>query len=611
MTTRRLFCSALLGASALAATSIATPASAQRIDTIVAFGDSYADDGNLFEILGFNPAPQVYPTGRFSGGTNYIDTLSSLLDVPVDNFAIGGALTDNTNTNGPGLPGFITEWNAFLAGGGGPFPTVSGTFDQNDLVTFSIGGNDARFYQQTGGTLAGAPAAAVISAATAEVGLDALVAAGAQNISFLAGNTAILPEIAANPGAQAIRNAYSTTFNSAMQDVLAGYAANGVMVHYLDLTLIGQQITANPAAYGFTSTGACTPAPQCVTNSAYANQFLFYVDALHLTSAGFRIVGEYIATQLQAPLTLGAPGELGLDTASQFGRTLSSRVDLASPRDGDVAEGTKLFVVGDTFSHDVEVTAATDKFDIDGTGITIGATYGFGTGVVGIAGNYSRPRAKFIGEVSRSESDTWQVGGFGGFAIAGAFAQAYLGYGWDDLDIRRKGVVENMRAGPNGDHWLAGAKAGFLFPVGIMRAGPVVAIDYAKANVDDYTETGDPALTLNVASTSAKSLVGGLGAELRGDFDTSGVSVRPYLSAMLEKELVNGSRTLHFSQTSSPGIVNSWALGDRPDGLYGRISGGGSAQILNGVTLNTVLSTTVGRDNGNDVSGQLGLNVGF
>ena len=607
MTTRGLICSALLGASALAA----TPASAQRVDNIVAFGDSYADDGNLFQILGFNPAPQVYPTGRFSGGTNYIDTLSSLLDVPVDNFAIGGALTDNTNTNGPGIPGFITEWNAFLGGGGGPFPTVSGTFDQNDLVTFSIGGNDARFYQQTGGTLAGAPTAAAVSAATAEVGLDALVAAGAQNISFLAGNTAILPEIAANPGAQAIRNAYSTTFNGAMQDVLAGYAANGVMVHYLDLSLVGEQITANPAAYGFTSTGACTPAPQCVTDSAYANQFLFYVDALHLTSAGFRIVGEYIAPQHQAPLTLGAPGELGLDTASQFGRTLASRVDLGSPRDGDVSEGMKLFIVGDTFSHDVEVTAATDKFDIDGTGITLGATYGFGTGVVGIAGNYSRPRAKFIGDVSRTDSDTWQIGGFGGFAIAGAFAQAYLGYGWDDLDIRRQGVVENMRADTNGDHWLAGAKAGFLFPVGIMRAGPVVAIDYAKANVDDYTETGDPALTLNVASTSAKSLVGGVGAELRGDFDTSGVSVRPYLSAMLEMELANGSRTLHFSQTSSPGIVNSWALGDRPDGLYGRISGGGSAQILNGVTLNTVLSTTVGRDNGNDVSGQLGLNVGF
>ena len=110
--------------------------------------------------------------GRFSGGTNYIDTLSLLLDAPVENFAIGGALTDNTNTNGAGIPGFITEWNAYLAGGGGLFPTVSGTFDEGDLVTFSIGGNDARFYQQNGGTLAGAPTAATISAATAAVGIE-------------------------------------------------------------------------------------------------------------------------------------------------------------------------------------------------------------------------------------------------------------------------------------------------------------------------------------------------------------------------------------------------------------------------------------------------------
>jgi outer membrane lipase/esterase len=387
MTNSRLIGRTLLGATALAAATFTTPAAAQRIDNIVAFGDSYADDGNLFQIIGFNPAPQVYPTGRFSGGTNYIDTLSLLLDAPVENFAIGGALTDNTNTNGPGIPGFITEWNAYLAGGGGPFPTVSGTFDEGDLVTFSIGGNDARFYQQNGGTLAGAPTAATISAATAAVGIDALVGAGAQNISFLAGNTSILPEIANDPTAQAIRNSYSTTFNAAMQDVLADYAANGVMVHYLDLTLVGQQIVANPGAYGFTNTGACTPAPSCVTDSNYANQYLFYVDALHLTSAGFRIVGQYVATQLQAPLTLKAPSELGLETARQFGRTLSTRADVGSPRDGDVAEGLKFFVIGDTFSRDSKADFASDQFDIDGVGGTAGLAYGFNNGTVGIAGN--------------------------------------------------------------------------------------------------------------------------------------------------------------------------------------------------------------------------------
>ena len=114
MTTCRFIGRTLLAATALCATTIATPAAAQRVDNIVAFGDSYADDGNLFEIIGFNPAPQVYPTGRFSGGTNYIDTLSDLLGVPVENFAIGGALTNNTNTNGAGIPGFITEWNACI-----------------------------------------------------------------------------------------------------------------------------------------------------------------------------------------------------------------------------------------------------------------------------------------------------------------------------------------------------------------------------------------------------------------------------------------------------------------------------------------------------------------
>ena len=117
-----LLCAAL----SLAALAAATPASAQRVDRIVAFGDSYADDGNLFELLGI-PRPAVYPNGRFSDGTNFVDTMSQLLDAPVDNFAIGGAFTGNGNINGPGIPGFVTEWQSFLAGGGpAAFPRVDG-----------------------------------------------------------------------------------------------------------------------------------------------------------------------------------------------------------------------------------------------------------------------------------------------------------------------------------------------------------------------------------------------------------------------------------------------------------------------------------------------------
>ena len=111
---------AVFGASAIALSTLAAPAAAQNVDRIVAFGDSYADTGIARTTIINDPLAdpffkglltQLYPTGRFSGGTNYIDTLANILDVPVANFAVGGALTttfpngaNNTNCSPPGGP---------------------------------------------------------------------------------------------------------------------------------------------------------------------------------------------------------------------------------------------------------------------------------------------------------------------------------------------------------------------------------------------------------------------------------------------------------------------------------------------------------------------------
>lgn len=607
MTRSRLLAASLLAASAL---SVATPAQAQRIDNIVAFGDSYADDGNLFQLIGITP-PIPYSTGRFSGGTNYIDTLAQLENASIQNFAIGGALTDNTNTNGPGLPGFVTEWNSFLAGGGpAVFPRVSGTFAEDDLLAISIGGNDARFYQQNGGTLAGAPVAATASAAFATAGLNALVGAGAQNISFLAGNTAILPEIAGDPAAQAVRNAYSTTFNTAMQSTLAGYAANGVMVHYLDLSLVGQQVTNNLAAYGLIGV-ACPALPNTSCIADPSQKYLFYFDQLHLTSAGFAIVGKYIATQLEAPLTLQAASDMELDVAHQFGRTLTSRMDTGAPRDGDMPEGIKVFLVGDGYTRDLNASATNDAYRSSGVGGTLGAEYGFGSGVAGIAVNYTKPKINFGNDAADNKGHSIQLGAYGGIGIAGGFVQGYAGYGWDKNKIERTGVVEDMDANPKGNHFIAGAKGGYLMPLGAVRVGPVIALDYAKAKVDGYTEDGDPALTLHVDSLNYKSLRGSAGLEVRGDFAGSGVQVRPFAALVAEKDFTGDARTVHFYQTSAPTIVNSFAFEDASKKAYGRVTLGLSAAIFSNVSLDVDGSTTIGKDQGNETSANLGFRVGF
>src|SRR5215218_949484 len=87
----KAICKALACASLVGIAAASAPANAQQIDRIVACGDSYADQGNAFALGYANPqALAIYPTGRFSGGSNYIDTLATILNVPVQNFAIGG-----------------------------------------------------------------------------------------------------------------------------------------------------------------------------------------------------------------------------------------------------------------------------------------------------------------------------------------------------------------------------------------------------------------------------------------------------------------------------------------------------------------------------------------
>src|SRR3954469_18437964 len=367
--------------AALAAAGFsAAPASAQRVGRIVAFGDSYADTGNFFALTGI-PRPAVYPNGRFSNNTNFVDTMSQLLGVRDDNFAIGGAFTDNGNINGIG-GGFVTEYQSFLAGGGpAAFPRVSGKFGPTDLLVISIGGNDARAFERSLGTnptsaqlaglLAEAPGQAQIKVGEATTGLNALVAAGARNITFLAGDTGRLPEVNGLAIAQ-VGTLYSSTFNTGMQATLAGYAHQGVIVNYLDLNKIGDVVAANLSAFGLQSAGAC-PVACVTTNPELLDKFLFYVDQLHLTSAGFAIVGRYAVRQLQAPLQFEAQTEAGLQAAGSFGSTLSGRLDLG--RGGAAQGGLHFFLLGHAASRDHASSLTTDPYSLETIGGTAGAEY--------------------------------------------------------------------------------------------------------------------------------------------------------------------------------------------------------------------------------------------
>jgi outer membrane lipase/esterase len=607
-----------VAAVSLAALAAATPASAQRVTRIVAFGDSYADDGNLFELLGI-PRPAVYANGRFSNGTNFVDTMSLLLNAPVDNFAIGGAFTGNGNINGPGIPGFVTEYQSFLAGGGpAAFPRVSGTFGPTDLLVISIGGNDARAYErslglnpsaaQIAGLIAGVPAQASLRVTEATTGLNALVNAGARNITFLAGDVGRLPEVAGLPVA-AVGTAYATAFNSGMQAPLANLASQGVIVNYLDLNLVGDRVTQNLAAFGLQSAGAC-PIACVTTNPELLDRFLFYVDQVHLTSAGFAIVGRYAVRQLEAPLHLQAQGDVGLQVASAFGSTLLGRLDLSAARSGGTSGGLSFYVDVNSASVSRPDTLQSLSYELDSTGITGGFDYDLGGGaVIGGAINYSRGEGDMNSGTGRAKATGWQGGVYAGWAGGGAFVEGYAGLGWLDYRIDRTAVIDDIHGRTDGTAFTAGGRAGYLFDLGGARIGPIVGLRYARAKLDGFTETGDPVLTLNVQDQETDSLVGSAGIEARGTLDIGGAAVQPYVQAAVEREFAGDARTVRYALTAAPTIVNQWVLPDRPDDIYGRVTAGANLDITGGISLQVNGTTSIGQDLGNDVAGFVGFRV--
>jgi outer membrane lipase/esterase len=289
----------------------AAPAAEQspaKVERIVAFGDSFADDGNIFELAGTKP-PRLYPKGRFSDGVNFVDAMGEALGVPVANFALGGAVTGaGSATFRPA--GFDPQIDAFLAGGGGPaFPRLGGRFAANDLVVVSIGGNDARRYEKSFGAppapgraaaaIAAAPQAAERSVAQAKAGLDRLVGAGARRILFLGGDVGRLPEVRGTAVAP-IGSAFSAHYNQGMRQVLAGYAARGIDARFVDLDTVARAVEADPAAHGLSGAGACPQA--CAGNPSLARRYLFHLDRLHPSEAGHRLIARHALAVLAAPL---------------------------------------------------------------------------------------------------------------------------------------------------------------------------------------------------------------------------------------------------------------------------------------------------------------------
>jgi phospholipase/lecithinase/hemolysin len=258
--------------------AVATPlAHADTFSSIIVYGDSLSDNGNLYAATGQPGAP--YVNGEFSNGPVAVQQLSALLGTPLIDFAYGGATSGIGNIGDGGtptslgaihLPGIQTE----LAASAGLVPSA---IIPSSLFIVWGGAND--FESLTTPTIAQSQAAAEAAASNIDGVVAALKLEGATNI--LVPN---LPNLGSTPefNGNAAAIAYSNTFDSALAVTLPSGAT------LFDTYALFNEILATPSAYGFTNT--TTPCIVAAANPACTG-YLFF-DDIHPTTAADTILAQ-------------------------------------------------------------------------------------------------------------------------------------------------------------------------------------------------------------------------------------------------------------------------------------------------------------------------------
>lgn len=270
---------------------------ASPISSVIAFGDSNVDNGNLRArglLFGLNINPPPDFGGRNNNGPVVVEYLASIVNRPLQNFAFSGAAS-GTGLNFGIATNTLTQINTYLTARGGQA-------DPDALYVYWAGSNDLIGVGANGTLLAERIATATTNIAS---GLAALSTAGATRI--VVGNRTPRPDLASQDNLNGI------ALNTAIASLMAALdpALGADLLPFDTYALIADMVT-NPATYGFTRTAAgdlCRSDPACATDLAVARGFTNW-DAAHKTTRVHELMAIEIVEQFALPVP--APPALAL-----------------------------------------------------------------------------------------------------------------------------------------------------------------------------------------------------------------------------------------------------------------------------------------------------------
>ena len=597
---RSLLAVALITATA----AVAAPAlAAGPYSQTVFFGDSLTDGGFFRPLL---PASVRPVTGQFTTNpglvwSQYLADFYGTGAVPNGNgqtgtnYAAGGARVgiNSTGALGP-IPSLATQVNNYLVANGG-------RADSRALFTVWGGANDLFAI-----TNAGAPAATTIaSAVTSEIGIvTQLRNAGAKYILV-----ATVPDLgltpafrAQGPAVQATGTALTTSYNTSL---FSGLASRGLRVIPLDTFNLLREITAAPAAYGFSNIAGTACQPQITANSLTCNPSSYvtpdapntylFADGVHPTSRAHQIVSQYAVSVLEAPRQLAV---LPHSTAV-VGRARADRVSghLAAKPEGD---GMRWWA--DT-RIDFQRYDDGNRYDGVGPALTGGVDWTSGNFVYGGFAGLSRNAYDFGLRGGDFDQTEGTLGGFAGWYGDNVWVNGQLSYTFAKYDVNRDvvlGPVTRTHSGsPDGNNITFGVNAGFNFTGEALTHGPVLGVLMQRIDVDGYAED-QPTLSTALAypDQSFDSMITSLGWQASYKINDH---LTPYTRMTWDMEHEDQAEEAFARSQSIAGSLEYAVPGLEFDDTYLTLQIGARTELF-GMDANIGASVTTAQGSGNDAT---------
>ncbi|SEM77229.1 outer membrane lipase/esterase [Pseudomonas sp. ok272] len=588
-------------------------ASPSPYSKFVVFGDSLNDAGQFADPGGPPGATQRY-TNRvgplYKDGTGEVraanstqilggklgfsanDTAASTSAVRAgeglpdgNNWAVGGYRTDQildsiTTTSATGdrtKAGYLPS-NGFRA-------------DPNALYYLSGGGNDFLQGKVLSPDQANAAAGRLVDS------VQTLQGAGAKYIMvWLLPDLGLTPAINGSP-AQAFISQLSTQFNTELVSQLQQVNAQVIP---LNVPVLLKEAFANPAQFGLATdqnlTATCFSGDGCTMNAKYGINSatpdptkLIYNDSVHPTEAGQRLIADY------AYSLLSAPWEATLLPEMAHGTLRAHQDELRNQWQADwenwQAVGQWRAIVsagGQHLDFDDQHSAASG--DGNGYNLNVGGSYRLNDAWrVGVATGLYRQKLEAGSDDSEYTLNTYMGTAFAQYQQNRWWADGALTAGHLDYDsLKRKFDLGANERGEKGDTsgtvLAASARVGYdIAPEASSpwHLSPFVSADFAKVQVDGYSENSNDSTALTFDDQKRNSRRLGIG--LQGKYQVT-PQTQVYGEYAHEREYEDDTQDVTMNLNSLPG--NQYTLeGYTPQSHINRLNLGVSYKLTTDLAL--------------------------